>query len=439
MQFFKPKSFFYKTLSVIALVSIGFQIILFSVFAYYMLIPLGQRATDDLSSVIIHAAERWEDLNAEQQIVFSKQMFDKHNLVITNQQPSINPTTSILPYISLLENSLHTQSGKAIVIKENIDKSGERWFWADMPMQDNSVRVGFSRSRIGINPPVAFFIILVVGILLVLSTSIYLTKRLSNPIDSLYKASQSLGKGNWPRPIKEQGPTELAVLAKQFNKMSLQVQELLSNRTVLLSGIAHDLRTPLTQINLALTMLPNDGGDTKLMNSIEQDLNNIDHLISEALSIGAELTSKEENPSNITNELQNIVNGVSATSNINIKEVYCGNCIPILYPLAFKRIITNLLTNAIRYGNNKPITIILECSDKLTTIQIKDRGNGIPDEFNEKVFQPFYRLEKSRNSATGGSGLGLAIARQLAHSHNWEINLTPRKNGGTNATLLINT
>ncbi len=438
MEKVKSKSFFYKTLSTIALVSIGFQIILLSAFAYYLLIPLGQRAADDLSSVIIHAAERWNELDAKQRVDFSKQMFDKHNLVITNQRSNINPTTSLLPYISLLENSLNTQTDNPIVIKENTDKEGELWFWVDIPIKNESVRLGFSRSRIGVNPPIAFFIILIVGALLVLFTSVYLTKRLSKPIDALYEASRLLGKGNWPKPIKEQGPTELAELAKQFNKMSLQVQELLSNRTVLLAGIAHDLRTPLTQINLALTMLPNDGGDAKLMKSIEQDLNNIDKLISEALSIGTELTSEDEKPSNIINELQTIVSGALATSDINIKQTYNGDCTPILYPLAFKRIITNLLTNAIRYGNNKPITISLNCDSNSTTIQIKDQGNGIPDEFNEKVFQPFYRLEKSRNSATGGSGLGLAIARQLARSHNWEIALTPRKNGGTNATLLIN-
>ena len=109
----------------------------------------------------------------------------------------------------------------------------------------------------------------------------------------------------------------------------------------------------------------------------------------------------------------------------------------ILYPLAFKRIITNLLTNAIRYGNNKPITIVLECNNQFITIKIKDQGNGIPNEFNEKVFQPFYRLEKSRNSVTGGSGLGLAIARQLAHSHDWKIKITPRKKQGTIASLII--
>ncbi|SHN93745.1 hypothetical protein BHECKSOX_961, partial [Bathymodiolus heckerae thiotrophic gill symbiont] len=119
-----------------------------------------------------------------------------------------------------------------------------------------SIRFGFSRSRIGINPPAAFFITLIIGALLTTVTAVFLTKRLIKPIDRLYKASRSIGKGNWPDQVEEDGPKEFVVLTRQFNKMNLQVQGLLSNRTTLLAGIAHDLRTPLTQINLALSMLP---------------------------------------------------------------------------------------------------------------------------------------------------------------------------------------
>ena len=434
-----PKSFFYKTLSIIALVSIGFQVVLFSAFAYYMLIPLGQRATDDLSSVIVHAAERWAELSPEQRVEFSQQMLEKHSLTLTTTNLNLDPTTSILPYISLLENSLNKHLNSNISVKENTDKSGEAWFWVDIPTANNSVRFGFSRSRIGVNPPTAFFIILIVGIFLVLLTSVYLTRRLVKPIDALYEASCLIGKGNWPEPIEENGPTELIVLTKQFNKMNAQVQALLSNRTVLLSGIAHDLRTPLTQINLALSMLPKSHESTELINSIEQDLNTINSLINEALSIGTELTKEKENPSNPLEELKQFVSSVkNLQSEITIKDLSTSHCRPILHPMAFKRVLTNLITNAIRYGENKPIEIWFDCNDKQTTIQIKDNGPGIPAEFLEKVFQPFYRLEKSRNSKTGGSGLGLAIVQQLSDSHNWKVSLSSRKSGGTNATMIIN-
>ena len=439
MSLLKPKSFFYKTLSIITLVSIGFQIILLSAFSYYMLIPLGQRATDDLSSVITHAAETWSRLNPEQHAHFSQEMLVKHDLILTTETSQLEPTTSFLPYISLLGNSLDKQLNTEIVIKENIDKNGERWFWADIPINNQTIRFGFSRSRIGVNPPIAFFIIIIVDALLVLLTSIYLTRRLVKPIDALYKAARLIGKGNWPETLKEDGPTELIVLTKQFNKMSTQVQGLLSNRTVLLAGIAHDLRTPLTQIHLALSLLPNNAESEGLINSIEQDLKTINDLISEALNIGTGLTKEKEKPTNSLDELENIVAGVAASySKISIKQLDVIDCRPILYPMAFRRILTNLITNAIRYGNNKPVEIVFSCTNKQTMIQIKDSGLGIPKESMKKVFQPFYRLEKSRNSETGGSGLGLAIVQQLADSHNWEVSLTTRKNNGINATIVFN-
>ena len=102
MRSLKPSSFFSQTLIIISLVSIGFQLILLSAFAYYMLIPLGTRAADDLASVIVHAAERWEELDSSQQQNFADQMLIKHNLLLTDTQVNIERSDSILPYIFLL-------------------------------------------------------------------------------------------------------------------------------------------------------------------------------------------------------------------------------------------------------------------------------------------------------------------------------------------------
>ena len=438
MSLFKPKSFFYKTFSIIASVSIGFQVIVLSAVAYYMLIPLGERATDDLSSVIVHAAERWEEIPVDQHLAFSQKMLNKHDLVLTHTKDVYEPNTSALPYLYLLEKSLNTQYSTPVNIKSSVDSQGEAWFWIDIPTKTKTIRFGFSRTRIGVNPPAAFFITLIIGTLLTLITTIFLTKRLIKPVNSLYAASKSIGKGNWPTRIKEEGPEELILLTRQFNKMNLQVQELLSNRTTLLAGIAHDLRTPLTQINLALSMLPNNGGDIALLNSVQQDLDSINNLISDALDISLELTQEQKKPSSVSLELKNIVAGFSGSkSKITIEYSHYHDCKPLLYPLAFKRVLTNLITNAIRYGNNKPVIVALHCNNAQIVIQVKDRGLGIPEEFKEKIFQPFYRLETSRNSATGGSGLGLAIVKQLVDSHNWKVSLNPRKNGGTNAVISI--
>ena len=439
MQPLTSQSFLWRILSTIGIVSVIFMLITFLTLAYFMVVPLGQRATDDLASIIAHAAERWDDLPVTEREQFTDNMLKKHDLVLTSTNLDVSDSTSSLPYLYFLKASLKKQVGKEIPIKTNQAIDGTQWFWVDIPVSDGMLRFGFSRSRIGVQPSIAFFVLLITGLYLTFITAVILTRRLTIPIDRLYRAAQLVGKGQWPEPVREEGPEELVVLARGFNQMNIQVKELLANRTTLLAGIAHDLRTPLTQIQLALSMLPNDGGDSALMDSIRNDLEVINRLIGETLSISLELADEHAVPIDIDQELDTIVKEVQAThaSGTTIEWSPGKPCQQHLQPLALRRILSNLLINALRYGNNNPVSISYECQKEAIIIQIMDRGPGIPEEHREAVFRPFFRLEKSRSSETGGSGLGLAIVRQLADAHGWKVQLLPRTGGGTNAVLTI--
>lgn len=440
MKFFHLHSYFWRTLSIIGLVSIGFLLVIISTLAYYMVVPLGHRATEDLASVITHAAETWDNIPDSQRRTFTEKMRTKHELVLIDTKIHIGVTLSelnnMLPYLSFLETSLSQQLGQEIYLKESVADDGEAWFWADIPLSDGTLRFGFSRSRIGVNPPIVFFVLLIVGFFLIFFTAVILTYRLTIPIEHLYLAAQSVGKGRWPKPIQEKGAEELVVLVREFNNMSIQVKELLSDRTTLLAGIAHDLRTPLTQIKLALAMLPNDGGDSELMQSIHNDLDNINHLISETLSISLDLEEQTAGPVDINKELDTIISNIKKHG-VSIKWSPSEPCIRTLPALALRRIINNLLENALRYGEGKPVYVDYECHKEAVIIQITDSGSGIPAEKIEAVFRPFYRLESSRSSSTGGSGLGLAIVKQLADANGWKIQLQPSPEGGTKAVLTV--
>ncbi len=212
--------------------------------------------------------------------------------------------------------------------------------------------------------------------------------------------------------------------------------ELLANRTTLLAGIAHDLRTPLTQIQLALCMLPNDGGDPELMRSINSDLDEITSLIGDTLDISIELEAEKAVQTDIVLELEDMVQTVQRDG-IEIEWTRGEPCCLAVQAKALRRIVTNLLANAVRYGDGKPVSVTYECSKKAIIIRVMDRGPGIPAEHAEAVFRPFFRLEMSRGSKTGGSGLGLAIVQQLADTHGWDVQLLPRPGGGTEAVLSI--
>ena len=436
MPLFRLQSYFWKILLTIGVVSIGFLFIVLSTIAYYMVIPLGQRATDDLASIIFHAAETWERLPPEQTSAFAAQMQQKHNLVVTTDIPPLEESDSLLPYLYLLETSLEKQLGHQVELKTSTDELGEQWFWADIPLYRETLRFGFPRSRIGVKPSMAFFVLLVTGFYLTFITATLLTRRLTTTIERLYQAAQLIGKGQFPDPVPEEGPEELVVLAREFNRMNTQVKELLANRTTLLAGISHDLRTPLTQIQLALAMLPDEGGNPKLMKGIYRDLESVNHLIGQALQVNLELGEQETELVDIARILEHAIATVQDRNPI-IREFETESCELTLNRLAFQRIVSNLLENAVRYGNGKPVTVAFHCNQELLVVDIRDQGPGIPQDQREAVFQPFFRLEKSRNSKTGGSGLGLAIVRQLASSNGWKVTLLESRGGGTCARLEI--
>lgn len=436
MAFFQKQKYFWRILSTIGIVSIVFQLITLSILAYFMVVPLGQRATDDLASVMIHGVETWETLPTNQRDVFKQRMKSKHDLIMTDNHLELAKSNSFLPYLYLLEQSLKKKLGQDFQVKQSLDDNGDEWYWLDFPISEGIMRYGFSRARIGVNPPVAFILLSTIGLLLTILTAVALTKRLTVPIERLHHAAQALGKGQWPEPVIIEGPEELTVLAREFNRMNLQVRELLTNRTTLLAGIAHDLRTPLTQIQLAFSMLPNNGGDDALMMSIQEDLDVINHLIGETLSISLELEEEKEVMTDIGLELSKIVTHLKEGQNRIILS-QSESCCYLLHPLALRRIITNLLVNAVRYGANKPVLLNLSCCDDVVIIEVIDEGDGIPEDQLDAVFRPFYRLEKSRSSQTGGSGLGLAIVKQLVDVNNWNIQLQASSLGGTKAVLSI--
>ncbi|EGV52792.1 ATP-binding protein [endosymbiont of Riftia pachyptila] len=321
-------------------------------------------------------------------------------------------------------------------LKTSRDAKGNEWIWAEIPGYSQKLRLGFLRSRIGIQPPLALLLLFCAGTVLTFFTAALLARRLTIPLERVSRSARMIGKGSWPEPVREEGPEELQVLTQTFNRMSQQVKELLANRTLLLAGISHDLRTPLTQVQLALEMLPDEGGDAELMAGIKRDLATINRLISETMQISLELEKQEQVQTDITNVLDDIIQAARSGG----KEIeWVGNrsCMRKLNPLALRRVVTNLLENAIRYGDAKPVKVELECDDSLLTIRIQDQGPGIPADQRESVFRPFYRLEKSRSTTTGGSGLGLAIVRQLADANGWEVNLQPAFRTGTVALITI--
>lgn len=429
------RSLFSRILLTIAVISILFQLFTLSVIGILTLVPLGRQSAADLAVLMHNAAQQWSVLGEAQRASFEAALWRDNGLKINHDMARLPTPSKTLPYLYFLESSLQKLNPAHTTLLVSDTPQSGTWYWSDFSPAGNMIRVGFPRDRIGVQPPFALFIVLSVGTIVLLLTAVLLTRRITRPLEDLSRAAKHIGKGEWPEPLSLHGPAELASLANSFNQMSQQIQQLIANRTTMLAGISHDLRTPLARIRLAIAMLPQDIAPD-LHHSIERDINDMNILIGQFLEVSRGLDEQQTESINMHVAFSELA---ERARQVGTEVEMQGNddCTLELNRTALCRIITNLLENAQRYGSGKPVTIAYHCRDKELRVSIADRGPGIPAEMLNAVFEPFFRLEQSRNLQTGGSGLGLAIAKQLAESNGWQLYLEPRHGGGTVAWLVI--
>ena len=241
--------------------------------------------------------------------------------------------------------------------------------------------------------------------------------------------------GDFSTRIPETGPEELVSLAHNFNRMAQELAQLMANRTILFGGISHDLRTPITRMQIALELLEEEK-NSSLIAGLKNDLTEMERLIQQALELVKGLDKHQPVETNPDELIRGIVaNYQRQQQTIHWQASECGIC--KIEVDALRRVLANLLDNAFQYGGAEPVDLSCIKNNKNLVICIIDRGPGIPKEEFEAVFQPFYRLENSRSKKTGGSGLGLAIVRQLCDIHGWKIQLFPGKDKGLKACLTI--
>ncbi|MBU0753476.1 MAG: HAMP domain-containing protein [Gammaproteobacteria bacterium] len=430
-----PRSLFGRTALVIALASIVFQLFTIAVITYFALLPLGRHATGDLAALMATTAKTWRAAAPGEKAQLQRDIGRLHQLQVQDPPAAAVDFPHLLPYFHFLEGALSERAGQRITLHHTSEADGRSWYWADLPVHDASVRVGFPASRIAVQPSIALLIILAAGTVVILITSAWLAHWLITPLQSLVDATQRIGQGRRPAPLPEAGPSELATLAREFNRMGEQVEELLANRTTLLAGISHDLRSPLARIRLALGML-SEKPAPDLFERVIHDVDGMNDLIARCLELGRDFAEKDTADLDLCEMLQRIVIEHDQAG-VEIRGRKGPDCHLHLRPLALRRILSNLMDNAVRYGAGKPIDIDYAITASQVEICIRDRGPGIPEQEREAVFRPFHRLDPSRSSRTGGSGLGLAIVRQIASANGWTVDLQPRDGGGTVARVLL--
>lgn len=253
--------------------------------------------------------------------------------------------------------------------------------------------------------------------------------RLTAPVRTLADAAEQLGRDIQHAPaLPESGPTEIATAAIAFNTMAARIRRFVEDRTFLLTAIGHDLRTPITRLKLRAEFLEDDTQRDKFLG----DLDELEAMLASTLAFGRDVAQTEAAvPVDLAILLRTVLDeAADIAPELDNAMSYAGPDHATLRarPIALKRAFANLIGNAIKYGDSARVT--LRDADRHTLrIDIEDNGIGIPPGELERVFEPFRRVESSRNRETGGTGLGLAIARNAIRAHGGDITLA-NKSGG---------
>jgi len=261
--------------------------------------------------------------------------------------------------------------------------------------------------------------------------SIVVVRGLTKPLRELSVAADRIGRDEGAIRLAEDGPAEIRQAAKAFNGMQERIRRLLEDRTQALAAVSHDLRTPITRMRLVAGFLD----DPDARDRIDANLDEMAAMVQTTLDYLRDGRDSEEIRSiDLVTILQTICDAAADTGG---KVTFEGpdRLILPLRPVAMRRALSNLIGNAVAYGGSARVS--LRWDAKQVTIEIADDGPGIPKQFLEQVFEPFRRLEDSRNRSTGGVGLGLTIARRAVETEGGTLGLRNRPEGGLSALIAL--
>ena len=271
--------------------------------------------------------------------------------------------------------------------------------------------------------------LIMVGVLALLS--LVAVRWVTRPLHRLAQAAEALGRDINRPPLRESGPQEVRRAARAFNAMQERLSRYIRTRTAILTAMSHDLKTPITRLRLRAELLE----QPELHDKFVRDLREMEDMVSATLGYMKGLDDREAlRPIDV----QALVAAIAADSEelgqtVLVRGQPLGSFLG--KPEGLKRCLQNLVDNATRYGRD--VELQIDDSPDALSVCVRDRGPGIPQQELERVFEPFYRVEASRNSSTGGSGLGLSIARNLAQSMGGDVTLRNRERGGLEAKVVL--
>ena len=335
------------------------------------------------------------------------------------------------PFFSLLDQTLSVQLGRQIGRPFWIDTVGRSNVVEIRIQLDDAVMRIFAQRSAAYASNSEIFIFWMVGtssILLIVAV-LFLRNQI-RPILRLADAAESFGKGREAPNFRPRGAREVRRAAKAFIEMKSRIERSIEQRTAMLAGVSHDLRTILTRFKLELALI----GDSPEVDGMRKDVDEMSGMLEDYLAFARGDSGEHAQPTDMALALEELRSDAERHGH-TATVTFHGLPVVTVKPASFKRCLANLVSNAARHAN--AISITGHRDHRYLTITVDDDGPGIPLEMREEVFKPFLRLDDARNQDEGGTGLGLAIARDIARSHGGDITLANSPMGGLRATVRI--
>jgi two-component system osmolarity sensor histidine kinase EnvZ len=389
---------------------------------------LSAAVTQDIAALIdIRTGFPQDRDNAELRRIAQERLGLQVDFLPVTELPPIGPK----PFFSLLDQAL----------SEEVRKQIGKPFWIDTVGRSNlvEIRIGlddavmrvFARRSAAYASNSEIFLLWMVGTSLVLIiVAILFLRNQIRPILRLAEAVESFGKGRDVPQFRPRGAQEVRRAASAFIEMKSRVERTIEQRTTMLAGVSHDLRTVLTRFKLELALI----GDSPETDAMKKDIDEMSRMLEAYLAFARGDAGEPSAPTDMSAFLDELKADAERHGHTTTVEFH-GYPVVTVRPNAFKRCLANLVSNAARFA--AAIAITGHRDHRYLTITVDDDGPGIPANLRDDVFKPFLRLDDARNQDEGGSGLGLAIARDIARSHGGDIMLGDSPMGGLRASVRV--
>ncbi|TPH15258.1 two-component system sensor histidine kinase EnvZ [Litorilituus lipolyticus] len=423
-----PRSAFGQTVLLIGLLLFLNQMVIYITFSLYVVQPHQQQLNQLLAKQVRVVFIDIEDANLSPKM--AKAFHHETGIGVYREFDALRLGLADASFYPMISEEMSELLGGPAEVR--ISHGDEYLFWIRPPQAPHLwVQIPVDGMDKGNFSPLVFFL-LVIGLLSIIGGWVFV-RQLNRPLKSLQRAAEDVGRGDFPEPLREGGTSEIMAVTQAFNHMSKGIKQLEDDRNLLMAGISHDLRTPLTRIRLASEMMNEQ--DAFLKEGIETDIDDMNNIIDQFIDyIRHDSKDKAE-----VGDLNVLVQEALQIETPPDREItfHPEECpkIPIRH-VAMKRVLANLVQNAIRYTSDKiEVFTGVDKASKTVFFTVSDHGDGIPDEDIDRLFQPFTQGDTARG--TEGSGLGLAIIKRIVDTHGGKVTLSNKTTGGLEAKVSL--